>query len=473
MIASARRGNVKMLLQVRLSLFLPMHIFSDPPSHTSVSLHFRDPQAWEDSPLAFALTRNETALEALRNLFMGAADWVQLRVWVLLDLTQQGQAFWTREALESHFWAVRPESLDNVLKRLRECLLLNWDETQRQYGLSPLAQQLATLLASLGQAQDDELGGLLGQVVGAHQLGTLDGAQVQMLQGQLSRLHEQFADAIASGSEFRLRQARERYDRATRLIDKASDAINALVLNARGQLALEKAARALGQAQSRLLSMASQFNRALQQMERQRVTLGTTGITSTDVKRWLQQHGALQALAQGALRQPLQLPCMAVHDLLDVAEAELLRERAQAQQEQPLPPAQAAPEGNLQAVALPQELSDLTVMLASWSDMPQRASQPQTIHAALLADHAQQPARYAQIAYRAQLMPLLGDVQSRDLPGPTGQWARSAWAVQWQRELQALSHPAVSHLSAGQLWPQALADQMPASDALDLDGQTP
>ena len=44
---------------------------------------------------------------------------------------------------------------------------------------------------------------------------------------------------------------------------------------------MERAARGMGQAQSRLLAMASQFNRALQQVDRQRVTLGTTGITST------------------------------------------------------------------------------------------------------------------------------------------------------------------------------------------------
>lgn len=440
---------------------------------TPITVHFRDPHAWEDSSLAFALTHHEAALEALRNLFMGAPDWVQLRVWVLLDLTQQGQAFWSREAIEAHFWALRPESLDSVLKRLRECTLLSWDETQRQYGLSPLAQQVVTLLAPLGHAQDDELGGLLGQVVGAQQLGTLDGTQVQMLQGQLSRLHEEFADAIASGSEFRLRQARGRYDRATRLIDKASDAIRALVVHARGQLALEKAARALGQAQSRLMSMASQFNRALQQMERQRVTLGTTGITSTDVKRWLQQQGDLARLLRDALRQSVQLPVVAPHDVLDVAEAELLRERVRALQELPLPPAQAAPVGDLQAVALPQELSDLTALLAEWSEQGAADPQPQTVHAALLADSApQKAARYAQVAYRAQLMPLLGDAQARDLPGPTGLWARSAWAVCWQARLESVAHPAVSHLSIGQLWPQAMADQMPRSDHLDLDGQT-
>ncbi|UUZ65580.1 hypothetical protein LP417_14680 [Polaromonas sp. P1-6] len=96
---------------------------------------------------------------------------------------------------------------------------------------------MAAVLGPLNNGQDDdELAGLLGQVVGADQLGTLDGRQIQMLQAQLGRLHGEFQDAIASGSEFRLREARKRYDRAARLIDRASDAITAIIGNARGQV---------------------------------------------------------------------------------------------------------------------------------------------------------------------------------------------------------------------------------------------
>ena len=232
--------------------------------------YFRDPSAVDDSPLAFQLENNAAVVEALRSVFQGPGGLVRLRLWCLLTLVQQGSAFLSREALDQLFYALRPEALDSVVKRLREAGLLSWDETQRHYGLTALAQQVASMLSPLAQQPDDELSGLLGQVVGADRLGTLDGAQLQMLQAQLGRLHHEFADAIASGSEFRLRQARKRYDRASRLIDKASDTITAIIGNARGQLRLEQAARGLGQAQSRLLAMASQFNRALQQVDRQR-----------------------------------------------------------------------------------------------------------------------------------------------------------------------------------------------------------
>ncbi len=355
-----------------------------------------------DAPLLGRLARQQALTQALSGLFHGPAALVQLRVWVFLQLASQGDAQWPRERIDELFHALRPEALETVLKRLRDVELLAWDETQRAYALPPLAQRVAALLAPLaaeqpGDGEDGgELAALLGQVVGANQLGSLDAGQVQMLHAQLARLHGEFADAIASGSEFRLREARKRYDRAALLIDRASEAISAIIGNAQGHVLLERAARGLGQAQSRLLAMASQFNRALQQVDRQRVTLGTTGITSTDVKRWLQ----------------------------------------------------AAPAGTLAAVALPRELDDLNRLFEAWTAGP--GDEARTVAQALLGPR---PAatRYAQLAYKAQLMPLLGDPQAAVLPGATGQLARQPWRVQWQPEAERLDHEQVELLTLGVL----------------------
>ena len=109
------------------------------------------------------------------------------------------------------------------------------------------------------------------------------------------------------------------------------------------------------------------------------------------------------------------------------------------------------------AVALPQELGALSNLLAQWG--LDRASEttdgnpamPRPVHAALLADVDGAAVRYAQVAYRAQLLPLLGDAQAQDLPGATGDLARQPWRVQWHTDLTALEHPAVTHLSSGQL----------------------
>jgi hypothetical protein len=266
---------------------------------------------------------------------------------------------------------------------------------------------------------------------------------------------------------------------------------------------MEQAARSLGQAQSRLLAMASQFNRALQQVDRQRVTLGTTGITSTDVKRWLQTQAGLEALVHGAMAQPVGLNLLSAHELLDVGEAEFERDRPQATLAEPLPTVQIAPEGDLHAVALPQALGALSGLLAHWGSLAEAAPLASALDAALDApdsasdaapdagphadpdaasdttapgaapdsaasnaaallwrsiDQAVLPAhpgsrhaRYAEVAYKTQLLPLLGDAQAQELPGATGELARQPWRVEWHNDLASLDHPEVSHLSTGHL----------------------
>jgi hypothetical protein len=60
-------------------------------------------------------------------------------------------------------------------------------------------------------------------------------------------------------------------------------------------------------------------------------------------------------------------------------------------------------------------------------------------------------ARYAEVAYKTQLLPLLGDAQAQELPGATGELARQPWRVEWHNDLASLDHPEVSHLSTGHL----------------------
>ena len=469
--ASRSRTLTSPIIPVHVSSTLPTHFglsrltmqedhfknSSQSEAETTFADYFHDPDTVADSSVAWQLESNGVLLDAVRLLFQGTSALARLRLWALFTLVGQGKAFMNREELDSLYYALRPEATDAVIKRFRDAALLSWDESPRQYGVTPLAQQVSGLLATLAQPVEDELTGLLSQVVGADQLGTLQGSQVHMLQAQLVRLHHEFSDAIASGSEFRLREARKRYDRAARLIDRASSAITAIISNARGERALEQAARALGQAQSRLLAMASQFNRALQQVDRQRVTLGTTGITSTDVKRWLQTQMQLDRLSEAALHSPVALAVLSPHEMLDVAEAEFERDRPEALRDEPLPVAQVAPVGDLTAVALPQELGALTSLLAQWAlgyaseatDGNNISHHP--VQAALLVDIDGLAARYAQVAYKAQLLPLLSDVQAQGLPGATGDLARQPWRVQWHTDLTALEHPAITQLSSGQL----------------------
>ena len=421
-----------------------------PDDPRSADEFFRDGGAPVDSLLWWQLDRHDALLAAQRALFGGEAAWVRLRVWVFLELMALPAARMARDDLNRHFHQVREDALETVLKRLRDAELLHWEASTQTYAITPLAQAVVGMLQPLTadvSSPDDDLAALLAGVAGAHQLGLLQPQQLNMLQAQLARLREEFGDAMASGSEFELRRANARFERAMTLVDRASDAVKAIIEQAQasGHARLERLARDLASAQASLLVMASQFNRALQQADRQRVTLGSTGVTTTDLRQWLQRQagsGGLHALLGEALSTGVQPVIVAAQELVDGAEAEFERDRPKPADVAGLPAAQAAPDGRLEVLSLPPELGALQALLNGWT-ADGLGSQP--VAPAVLGGS------YASAAYRAQLLPLLGDPQARHLKGATGDMARQPWRVLWRAEQGPVDDEAVAWMSRGEL----------------------
>lgn len=434
-------------------------IASDSPDDQesgSFEAYFRDSAFAIESPIAWALSQRLETLDALRGLISGSQAVARLRLLVFLELAGQPQGRLQRDDLTQLFHMLKSDALDVVLKRLRELGLLVWDATAQDYHLSSLAQQVHALLAPLTRAatEDDEMATLLAQVAGAQALGLSDASQIKHLHAQLARLHDEFADAIASGSEARLRDARPRFERALTLVERAGEALTALIRSDYDDPRLEREARSLGHSQARLLAMASQFTRALQQADRQRVTLGSTGVTSSDVRAWLQSHPALYELLGDALSTGVRPLFVSGHDLLDVAEGEFERERPDPQRSVGLPPAVHAKPGELEAVRMPVELGMLIAQLSDWSVVPAGELPLQRRVGEVVLG-----GRFAQAAYRMQLLPLLGDVQARGLQGQTGDFARLPWRAALLPVLDEVDDPHVAALSAGHLQPENLPDQ--------------
>lgn len=418
----------------------------------SYEAYFRDPSLATEAPLAWALQQRLDVVDAVRGLLSGAQAAARLRLWCFMELASHPQGRLVRDDVNQLFHVLRPEALEMVLKRLRELGLLVWDATAQDYHLSPLAQHVHALLAPLTKesaGEDDEMASLLAQVAGAQALGLADASQVRHLHAQLARLHDDFSDAIASGSEALLRAAQPRFDRALALVERAGEALTALIRSDFEDPRLEKEARALGQGQARLLSMASQFTRALQQADRQRVTLGSTGVTSSDVRRWLQQHPAPHELLGEALAAGVRPVFVSQHDLVDVGEGEFERDRPDPLRSTGLPPPAAAAAGTMETLRMPQELEDLITKLAAWSTEPRQPdAQPRPVRDAVVGG------RFAQAAYRLQLLPLLGDAQARTLQGQTGDLARAPWRAVLTPQLETVADAHVAAVSAGHLHPE-------------------
>ena len=159
-------------------------------------------------------------------------------------------------------------------------------------------------------------------------------------------------------------------------VEKGSEILVAITSDENADGATHKAAQAIGRAQSKLLNMQGMFSRALNQIERQRVHLGQSGLSTTDIKRWLLQHEDLAVLAEGAIDQPVVPLFSTPAEMIDVAETELLSERAAGVAQTGLPSGEDAPTTISDGPAMQLELDDFVgppVELCQPGQLPQHS----------------------------------------------------------------------------------------------------
>ena len=201
------------------------------------------------------------------------------------------------------------------------------------YRVTPMARNvlsaLDTLLA-LGQPEDDEaeMGFLLSQVAGAQAVGGVTVDQLQASAGPPGRPDRGILatrSPPAPNSACAPRRPSGTWPATGSR--RAREILRAITSDERADAATHKAAQAIGRAQSALLNMQGMFSRALNQIERQRVHLGQSGLSTTDVKRWLLAHDDLASLAAGAIDRPVVPLFGTPAEMIDVAETELLAER--------------------------------------------------------------------------------------------------------------------------------------------------
>jgi len=431
-----------------------------------LAVHFQQGIAPDEIEQVFHLKRAQPMLSAFTALFHGTQDGVLVRLLVLRELAADtGSAAFSRADINQKLAYLIPESLETVLNRLRTHGLLAWDAPAAVYRITPLARNvlsaLDTLIALAKPEEDDaEMGFLLSQVAGAQAVGGVTVEQLRHLLGRLIELTEEFRDAIASGSEFKLRTSQAKWHMACDWVEKGSVILRAITSDERADSATHKAAQAIGRAQSALLNMQGMFSRALNQIERQRVHLGQSGLSTTDVKRWLLAHDDLASLAADAIDRPVVPLFGTPAEMIDVAETELLTERATIVGPKGLPNGEDAPLTINDNPAMQAELNDWINKLADFANLgnfPEFSdSGPKKVqlHESLL------PAGFALASYRASLLPLLGDASEASLQGATAELARLPIRFETQDAMVQLDDPEVAAMSFATL-------------SLDLDNGTP
>ncbi len=418
----------------------------DDEQQTSLQAYFRPQISPDDIEQVFRLKRAQPLLQAFTALFHGNFNGVLARLLVLSELAADTKsAVLTRADINTKLYYLDPDSLETVLARLRSNQLLAWDAEQGAYRVTPMARNILSALDGLlNLAQDDdeaEMAFLLSQVAGAHAVSGVTADHLHQLLSRLVELTEEFREAIATSSEFRLRAAQTKWNKACDWVEKGSAILKAITGDSNADTATHRAAQAIGRAQSALLNMQGMFSRALNQFERQRVHLGQSGLSTTDIKEWLMKHADLASLAADAISYPVMPMFMTPSEMIDVAEAELLADKKSVETES-LPAGENAVIADNDSAATPVELDRWLSRLSSLAGTDKQVT---TVHETLL------PADFAIASYRASLLPLIGDESEAALQGGTASMARLPLVFAPQDEMVKLADPHVAAMSLATL----------------------
>jgi len=416
----------------------------NPPSDNLLGEFFAPHVDTADVPALFPLLRAKDALSAFITLFRGGDEEVLIRLLVLREMGSRPTApRWSRSELDQHFAYLDPVKLETVLKRLRENDLLSYGD-EGLYQLSTTGRNAMAAVGMLLQfagGDDAELGYITSQVAGLQAVGKVSAEALQHLLSRLTELQESFEQAIVSGSEFRIRAAQAKLDSVWNWIEKGTDIMRAITADADLDSATHRIAQAIGLAQSKMTRTDAAFQRTLNRLDQQRVHLGSSGLSSTDIALYLrgQSQKALAAQLEDALPALTngQFFSMA-DDVLDIAEFELLERVREKEEQTVLPDASKAPET---VDTEGERLLALEHYLNRLHTLPEAAT----------LDEAVIGGDYPLAAYRLSLLSLLGDPESESLAGPVADLARLPFALSVSGNLTKIERDGVAEISEGTL----------------------
>jgi hypothetical protein len=397
----------------------------------------------EDITPLWLLQSKLPVLEAFLTLFRGSLSDSLVRLLVLGEMGRRGQApEWTFAELRHTFAYLAPAPLESALRRLRGGDLLRYDAVDGAYVLTPAGLRVYGAVASLFQlTEDDDLGWITGVVRASYELGTLTPEVLSHMLYRLRRLEAELQHAVESLSEPRILRAREHLASVWSWIERGSAMIEQLVEDPALDRELHRVAQQIGRAQSRLLRMTTVFQRVLNDIDRQRVHLGATGLSTSDLVFFLRQctQEDLRRLLAPHLAPPIR-PIFLLTDLLtDQAEYELLQRRRHVDDWCELPQGQDSP------TAPPPRTNDFPGLSRLVSDL-----QTEMRNAVPLIEVVPWGS-FEESAYRLSMLSLLGDAEAAGSGGPVAKLAALPYSLSIAPEEVVVGRQGVATMSAGHL----------------------
>jgi len=400
----------------------------------------------EELPELYAVRRAEHELVALRGLLGGSLGGAQVRLHVLRELCRDGSApDLSVEDLRRRFPHLEETRFGRILDRLTKADLLEKDAARDVWHLTPLARLAVASLDAVmrfAQEEDGDFGMLLSQVAGDSSVGRLSPESLGHLLSRLEAHRIRFEEALFSQSENEVRNASRRWKSVMRWVEKGTEILRGLADDPTLSPAAHAIARRIGQSQSALLKVETALRRTLHQMEQQRVHLGESGLSTSNIAEWLGtlDVGALVDLLQGAIRGGVEPGFLYSDVLVDVAHGVLEQDRTGL--EEPMPPPHAlAPLPSLPDEAKPEEMEP-------WLARLRELSSSQAI-AELVPGGS-----YEQAAWRLSTLPLVGDATGAELGGLAGALAAIPVDVAVLEGTVRIDRDEIAELSNGTVSPR-------------------
>lgn len=338
-----------------------MKKFSDPKMENQPYMNDQSPEVEEindyfmpgfdpdDIPSLWKIKQNLSLLNAFTTIFRGDPTGISVRLHVLseMSLRPADNTSWDVTELRQNFAYLTDTAFDTVVRRLRGGILISYDREKISYSVTPLGFQVNSAVSYfLKSYEDDGLGLLTGIIFAGDAMGNISSADLAHLLNRLGQLEQELLSAIETASEPTIKKARKRFETIRKRIEQGTDVIRRIAKNQDMDRETHKLGQKVAHAQSRLVRVTSLFQRAMNDIDRQRMHLGSSGISTSDLNQYLMNstNDGLTSLLEGSIGIPSQ-PTFILSDLLiDVAEYELVEREREEQEEFKLPDPINSPE---------------------------------------------------------------------------------------------------------------------------------
>lgn len=286
----------------------------------------------DDIPSLWNLKQKFSLLNAFTTVFRGDPTGVMVRLHVLADMCDRpvGTTSWNLSELRHHFAYITDTAFDTVMRRLRGGDLINYDRENNSYSVTSLGLQVNSAVTYFLKSYEDEgLGLITGILYAGEAMGNISKEELAHLLNRLGQLEQELHSAIESASEPAILKARERFDSIWKRLEQGTDIISRIAKNQDMDRDTHRLGQSIAQAQSRLARVTSVFQRAINDLDRRRIHLGNSGVSTSDLNKLLinKTPDELIELLNGVIGMPVQ-PVFVLTDLLcDVAEDELKKDR--------------------------------------------------------------------------------------------------------------------------------------------------